>query len=120
LMQKVLSNPKVKGITNIELLEIKGDKFVTALVYKDKNTGETVELPVSGIFVEIGSNPSVEFIKNGLVKLDDKEQIIVDPKNQKPKPWVSGPLATARTVFINKTISPWATPSKPWKIFTNS
>jgi thioredoxin reductase len=33
--------------------------------------------------VEIGANPAVEFIKNGLVKLNEREEIIVDPKNQK-------------------------------------
>lgn len=83
MVQKILSNPKVKGLTNVDLLEIKGDKFVSGLVYKDRKSGEIIELPISGIFVEIGSNPSVEFIKNGLVKLNEKEEIITDPKNQK-------------------------------------
>lgn len=82
MIQKILSNPKVKGITNVDLLEIKGNKFVSALVYKDNKTNETIELPVSGIFVEIGSNPSVEFIKKSDIKLDQKEQIIIDAKNQ--------------------------------------
>jgi len=82
-IKKVLSNPKARGISNVDLLEIKGDKFVSGIVFKDKDTGEEKELPVSGIFVEIGANPSVEYVKNGLVKLDDKEQIIVDSKNQK-------------------------------------
>lgn len=83
MVEKILANPKVKGITNIDLLEIKGDKFVKAIVYKDKKTGKTIELPVQGIFVEIGSNPSVKFIEDGLVKLNDKEEIIVDSKTQK-------------------------------------
>ena len=83
MVQKILANPKVTGITNVDLLEIKGDKFVTGLIYTDKSTGKTIELPTQGIFVEIGSNPSVDFIKNNLVKLNDKEEIIVDPKTQK-------------------------------------
>ncbi|MFA5934607.1 MAG: FAD-dependent oxidoreductase [Candidatus Paceibacterota bacterium] len=82
-IKKVLSDPKIKGVTNIDLLEVKGDKFVSGIIYKDKVTGEEKELPVQGIFVEIGANPSVEYIKNGLVKLNDKEEIIVDPKTQK-------------------------------------
>jgi len=93
MMEKILSNPKVKGITNIDLLEIKGDKFVTALIYKDKKTGEVIELPTAGIFVEIGANPSVDFVEHGLVKLNDREQIIVDPSNQKtntPGIWAAG------------------------------
>lgn len=93
MMQKILSNPKVKGITNIDLLQIKGDKFVSAIIYKDKKTAEVIELPTNGIFVEIGSNPSVDFIEHGLVKLDDREQIIVDPKTQKTETtgiWAAG------------------------------
>lgn len=81
-VQKALSNPKIKGFENIDLLEIKGDKFVTGVVYKNKTTGETVELPVTGVFVEIGANPNVGYIKNGLVKLNDAEQIITDPRTQ--------------------------------------
>jgi len=38
-IEKTLSNPKVKAITNIDLLEVKGDSFVSSLVYKDKMTG---------------------------------------------------------------------------------
>jgi thioredoxin reductase len=93
MIEKMLANPKVKGITNVDLLEIKGDKFVNGIIYKDKKTGETKELPVSGIFVEIGSNPSVDFIEHGLVKLDEREQIIIDPKNQKTSTagiWAAG------------------------------
>ncbi|MDD4803706.1 MAG: FAD-dependent oxidoreductase [Candidatus Pacebacteria bacterium] len=82
-IKKVLSDPRIKGITNIDLIEIKGDKFVSGIVYKNKETGEEKELSVQGIFVEIGANPSVEYIKNGLVKLNENEEIMVDPKTQK-------------------------------------
>jgi len=93
MMQKILSNPKVKGITNIDLLEIKGDKFVNGITYKDKKTNEIIELPLQGIFVEIGSNPSIDFVEHGIVKLDDRAQIIVDSKTQKTSTlgiWAAG------------------------------
>lgn len=93
-IQNVLSNPKAKGITNVDILEIKGDKFVTSIIYKDKNSGEVKELPLQGIFVEIGANPSVEYVKNSaIVKLDEKEQVITDPKNQRTSEkgiWAAG------------------------------
>jgi NADH-dependent peroxiredoxin subunit F len=82
-IKKVLSDPRIKGISNIDLVEVKGDKFVSGISYKDKATGEEKDLAVQGIFVEIGANPSIEYIKNGLVKLNEKEEIIVDPKTQK-------------------------------------
>jgi len=93
VMERIFSNPKVKSITNIDLLEIKGDKFVKSLVYKDKKTGQTIELPTQGIFVEIGSGPSVDFIEHGLVKLNEKEEIVVDAKTQKTSTsgiWAAG------------------------------
>lgn len=82
-IKSVLSNPKVRGIPNVDLLEIKGDKFVSSLVYKDRDTEKEVELLVSGIFVEIGADPSVEYLKNGILKLNEKEEVIVDPRNQR-------------------------------------
>jgi thioredoxin reductase len=93
MVQKILSNPNVKGITNVDIQEIKGDKFVNAIVYKDKNTGELTDLPVAGIFVEIGANPSLDFMEHGLVKLNEKEEVIIDPKNQKTSTsgiWAAG------------------------------
>ena len=81
-IKKVLSNPRVRGIPNVDLLEIKGDTFVKSVIYKDKETGKETELPVSGIFVEIGADPSVEYLEHGIVKLNDKQEVIVDPKHQ--------------------------------------
>lgn len=81
-IKHVLLNPKIKGISNVDILEIKGDEFVKSLVYKDKNTGKEVEIPVSGIFVEIGANPSVEYLKNDIVKLNEKQEIVVNHRHQ--------------------------------------
>ncbi|MFA6341050.1 MAG: FAD-dependent oxidoreductase [Candidatus Paceibacterota bacterium] len=92
-INKFLENPKAKALSNIDLMEVKGDKFVTGLVYKDKKTGEVKEISVSGIFVEIGSDPSVEYVKHGIIKLDETEHIVVDPKTQRTSQegiWAAG------------------------------
>ncbi len=81
-VKKVLAHPNMKALTNVALKEIKGDKFVTSLVYE--LGGKTGELPVSGIFVEIGLVPTTNFVKD-LVELNQYGQIIVDPKNQRTK-----------------------------------
>ncbi len=91
-VQKVLANPKMKGVLNAELLEIKGDKMATAVVYKDTTTGEVINLPTGGIFVEIGLVPSTSFVKN-LVKLNQIGQIEIDPWTQAasiPGAWAAG------------------------------
>ncbi|MCH7529696.1 FAD-dependent oxidoreductase [Patescibacteria group bacterium] len=81
-VKKVLENPKMKAILNAVTLEIKGDKFVTGLTYKDKDSEEKHELVAKGIFVEIGLVPTTGFVKD-LVKLDDYGRIEIDPRNQK-------------------------------------
>ncbi len=80
-VKKVLSHPKIKAVTNTELIEVKGDKFVTSLIYLDKNTNKKVELPVTGIFVETGSIPNTDFLK-GLVELNPSGHIVTDPRTQ--------------------------------------
>jgi alkyl hydroperoxide reductase subunit F len=92
-VKKVLSNPKMRAIMNAELLEIRGDTFANSLVYANKagsmgESGQTktseekIQLPVTGIFVEIGLVPTTYFVEK-LLKLNDYKQIIVDPRNQR-------------------------------------
>jgi alkyl hydroperoxide reductase subunit F len=81
-VEKVLSKPKMKSVLNVEIMEVKGDKFVEGLVYRDTKTGETKEIKVSGIFVEIGQVPNTSMVKN-VVALDQYNRIKIDPRNQK-------------------------------------
>lgn len=81
-VEKVLKNPKMSAIKNIEILEVQGEKFVEGIVYKDIASGEKKELKVSGIFVEIGQIPNTEFAKE-LVPLDEIGRIKIDAKSQK-------------------------------------
>lgn len=91
-VKKVLANPKMKAIMNAELVEIKGDKFVKSIVYKDATSGENAEFPTEGIFVEIGLLPSTDFAKD-IVELNKYGQIMIDPLTQKTKTegiWAAG------------------------------
>lgn len=80
-VEKVLKNPKFKAVKNAIPKEVKGDKFVTSFVYTDANTNQDIEIPVTGIFVEIGSIPNTDFV-DGLVEIDKYKRIVVDPKTQ--------------------------------------
>ena len=91
-VEKVLQNTKMKAIKNVDVLEIKGEKFVEGIVYRDKLTGLETELKVSGIFVEIGQIPNTGFIKD-LIPLDKIGRIKINPLNQKteiPGIWAAG------------------------------
>lgn len=81
-VEKVLSHPNMTAIKNTEINEIKGEKFVKSIVYTDKNSGEKIELPTGGIFMEIGSLPNTDFVK-GLVDMDEYNHIKVDARTQR-------------------------------------
>ncbi|MDB5265745.1 MAG: alkyl hydroperoxide reductase subunit alkyl hydroperoxide reductase subunit [Parcubacteria group bacterium] len=80
-VEKLISNPKMHMICNSEPVEVKGEKFVSGLVVKERTTGAETTLPVTGIFVEIGVVPNTSFAKD-LVELDAIGRVVTDPKNQ--------------------------------------
>jgi alkyl hydroperoxide reductase subunit F len=81
-VDKVLANPKVKSITNVAILEIVGDKFVSGMKVQDKETGQETLLNASGIFVEIGHIPATDLIKS-IANLNEVGSVIVDAKTQR-------------------------------------
>jgi len=91
-VEKLSKNPKLKIITNSDIIEIKGEDFVDGLVIKDKVTNKETELKVAGIFVEIGQIPNTSFVKD-LVPLDEIGRIKIDAWNQKTETagiWAAG------------------------------
>lgn len=93
--EKIQSNPKVEIILNAKTLEILGAQFVSGLKYEDQKTKEIKELKLDGVFVEIGSIPNADFVKN-LVELNKFGEIIVDHKTQASSLsgiWAAGDVA---------------------------
>lgn len=87
----VRENNKIEVITGADLKRVSGDKFVNEVVYEGKDKKE-VSLKVSGLFVEIGSQPATAFVK-GLVEFNDKDEIVADPQNFRTKTegiWAAG------------------------------
>ncbi len=76
---EVKKSPKVTVISNAQTQEILGDQFVSGLKYLDKTDNQIKKLAVGGVFVEIGSVPNSEFMKN-LVEMNKAGEIIVDHK----------------------------------------
>ena len=78
--ETIKKNPKLKKIIfNAQTLEVLGDKMMTGLKYKDRKTNEEKVLEVGGVFVEIGSVPNSEMVKE-LVELDKYGQVVIDSK----------------------------------------
>lgn len=76
-MKEVEESDKVEIVRHAESQEVKGDVMVEGLVYEDNETKETHELAVQGIFVEIGSVPNSEIVKD-LVDINDFGEVVVD------------------------------------------
>lgn len=66
---------------NAEPVEVLGEKFVSGLRVRDRATGEETDLPVMGVFVEIGVIPNTDYAKD-LIELDEVGRVVTNPKNQ--------------------------------------
>ncbi len=77
---------KARIIANARVTKIGGDNFVKNVAYYDAGDSEKKEivLPVAGVFVKAGNSPAAEFL-GGLVDLDEKGQIRIDPKTNQTK-----------------------------------
>lgn len=80
-VEAVLKDPKMKALKSVQILEVYGDKFVQGLKYNDE-AGVEHDLPVQGIFVEIGAVPTTDYVK-GLVDLTEYGQVKINPVNQR-------------------------------------
>ncbi len=86
--EMVKKTGKVQIITDAILKEIRGDKFVDLIIYKNRKTGKNATLAVDGVFVEIGSQPATFFVKD-LVKFDhfinQLDEIVINPRTCQTK-----------------------------------
>ncbi|OGY59399.1 MAG: hypothetical protein A3I31_01175 [Candidatus Colwellbacteria bacterium RIFCSPLOWO2_02_FULL_44_20b] len=80
--EKITADSKVSVILNAQTKEIFGTAFVEGIRYIDSVSGEQRELKLDGIFVEIGSLPNSDFVKN-LAALNERGEVIVDHKTQR-------------------------------------
>ncbi len=88
LQNKLRSLTNVTVVLNAQTTEITGDgRKVNGLAYKDRATGEVNQLPLEGIFVQIGLLPNTDWLK-GTVELSRHGEIIVDAKGQTSLPGV--------------------------------
>jgi len=76
MAERAMNDPKIKFAWNSEVVDVLGDAKVSGVVLKDTVTGETRELPVTGLFIAIGHDPRSELVK-GQVELDDGGYVTV-------------------------------------------
>lgn len=80
LINKAKEKANIDIITSAATKEIKAtDNKVSSIVYEDRNTSETKELELAGVFVQIGLVPNTGFIK-GFVDLNRFGEIEIDER----------------------------------------
>ncbi|MPM87729.1 NADH dehydrogenase [bioreactor metagenome] len=78
LMDKLNSMPNVDVITNAQTTEVLGDgEQVTGISYRDRASGETGQLALSGVFVQIGLVPNTDWLA-GTLELSPRKEIVTD------------------------------------------
>ncbi|MEU7584176.1 thioredoxin-disulfide reductase [Streptomyces sp. NPDC041068] len=77
MQERAFADPKIKFIWDSEVAEIKGEQKLSGLTLRNLKTGETSELPVTGLFIAIGHDPRTELFK-GQLELDDEGYLKVD------------------------------------------
>lgn len=77
LQEQCEKEKKIELHFNKEVKEIKGPGKVQALRYQDLVTKKTFQVPISGVFVQIGSVPATGFLK-GLVEFNEQDEVKVD------------------------------------------
>jgi thioredoxin reductase (NADPH) len=78
LVKDVEFKRNVQVFWNTEVREIKGEKLVNKVVLFDSKTGETKELAVDGVFVQIGEAPNSQLAKDSGVEVDEHGYIKID------------------------------------------
>jgi thioredoxin reductase (NADPH) len=76
MAERAFANDKIEFAWNSEVAEIHGDDKLTGIKLRDTVTGETRELPVTGLFIAIGHDPRSELVK-GQVHLDEEGYVLV-------------------------------------------
>jgi len=80
MIDKVKQMHKIRILNNTEVVAIEGNRVVQNIRIKSRDGGLQKDLPVSGVFIEVGSVPATDYLK-GHVKLNENGEILVDEHN---------------------------------------
>lgn len=96
----IANNPKIEIIYNTNIVAIKGDGKVNA-VELSKPKDNSTELLIDGIFIEVGSEPNTELLKECGVEIDDAGFIKIDQTGATNVPGVyaAGDMTTGSNKF---------------------
>jgi thioredoxin reductase (NADPH) len=77
MADRAFANDKIGFAWHSEVVAIHGEDKLTGVTLRDTVTGETRELPVTGLFIAIGHDPRSELVKDQ-VHTDSEGYVLVD------------------------------------------
>ena len=78
LAKALEAKKNVEILWNTELKEIRGEKLVNKAILFNCKTGEAKELPIDGVFVQVGEAPNSQLAKEAGIEVDEDSYIKVD------------------------------------------
>lgn len=78
MADRVLANSAITVHWNSEVLDVSGDDWLNTLTLRERETRETSELRVRGLFYAIGHTPNTDLLI-GQLELDEKGYVITRP-----------------------------------------
>ncbi|MDX3238362.1 thioredoxin-disulfide reductase [Streptomyces sp. ME03-5709C] len=84
MQERAFADPKISFLWDNEVAEINGDGKLSGLVLRNTKSGETSELPVTGLFIAIGHDPRTELFK-GVLDLDEEGYLKVESPSTRTK-----------------------------------
>jgi len=77
MQDRAFADPKLEPVWHSTVTALHGDQQLHSVTLTDQLTGETRELPVTGLFIAIGHDPRSELLR-GQVELDSEGYVVVD------------------------------------------
>ena len=106
LVKDLESKVNVEVLWNMEVTEIVGDKIVTKAELSNVKTGEIMELPVDGVFVQIGESPNSQVAKESGVEVEEGGCIKIDihQKTNMPGVYAAGDVTNHPVMQIGTAV----------------
>jgi thioredoxin reductase (NADPH) len=77
MQDRAFADPKLEMVWNATVTGLQGQDKLTGITLTDTTTGESRELPVTGLFIAIGHDPRSELLA-GQVDLDEDGYVLVE------------------------------------------
>ena len=78
MQERAMSNPKINFILNSQVTELHGTETLSGVTLSNSVTGETTQLPVTGLFIAIGHRPNTDLF-TGILDMEDTGYLVTVP-----------------------------------------